>query len=314
MAGTSWPALVAGARARAADVELKFDWIEGNIVPMSGGSSTDGAYDLGTSAARWRSGYFSTRLNVPALGLSDTTFLSFEATGTLSSAVPIKLPSGVAVNEFSIDGTFGGNSDLAVPTEKATKTYVDSVAGVQSFVKADFNTPITTQTSADFGASTTSGVLLPVKNWREVTDLLGEFDPSTGAFTAATNGTYEVMVRGWASNVNVVAGVYSVTTSDPYLLWSVNSIGVNTVNGSSPLAEDGFYSVGGNVAGTEMSYFTDHQQFSLTSGDTLRLFISGSFVNTSTGGNIRAAYIYGMSATSGTQIPIKTSLFIRRLK
>lgn len=30
------------------------------------------------------------------------------------------------VNEFSIDGTFVGNSDTAVPTEKAIKTYVDN--------------------------------------------------------------------------------------------------------------------------------------------------------------------------------------------
>jgi len=30
------------------------------------------------------------------------------------------------VSEFSIDGTFVGNSDTAVPTEKAVKTYVDN--------------------------------------------------------------------------------------------------------------------------------------------------------------------------------------------
>lgn len=32
--------------------------------------------------------------------------------------------AGTAINEFSTDGTFGGDSDLAVPTEKAIKTYV----------------------------------------------------------------------------------------------------------------------------------------------------------------------------------------------
>ena len=31
-----------------------------------------------------------------------------------------------SINEFSTDGTFAGNSDVAVPTEKAAKTYVDS--------------------------------------------------------------------------------------------------------------------------------------------------------------------------------------------
>lgn len=33
---------------------------------------------------------------------------------------------GTSVNEFSIDGTLAGDSDLAVPTEKAVKTYVDN--------------------------------------------------------------------------------------------------------------------------------------------------------------------------------------------
>ena len=31
-----------------------------------------------------------------------------------------------AITEFSTDGTLGGNSDSAVPTEKAVKTYVDT--------------------------------------------------------------------------------------------------------------------------------------------------------------------------------------------
>lgn len=37
----------------------------------------------------------------------------------------VKLGLGTNINEFSIDGTLGGNSDDAVPTEKAVKTYVD---------------------------------------------------------------------------------------------------------------------------------------------------------------------------------------------
>ena len=36
------------------------------------------------------------------------------------------LEAGVAVNEFSTDTTLSGNSDTAVPTEKAVKTYVDT--------------------------------------------------------------------------------------------------------------------------------------------------------------------------------------------
>jgi len=37
----------------------------------------------------------------------------------------LTLASGASVNEFSTDGTMAGNSDDAVPTEKAVKTYTD---------------------------------------------------------------------------------------------------------------------------------------------------------------------------------------------
>lgn len=42
------------------------------------------------------------------------------------------IDSGVAVTKFSADGTLAGNSDLAVPTEKAVKTYVDANLGVEN--------------------------------------------------------------------------------------------------------------------------------------------------------------------------------------
>ena len=38
----------------------------------------------------------------------------------------LQLDTGATVNEFSTDGTLGGNSDSAVPTEKAVKTYADN--------------------------------------------------------------------------------------------------------------------------------------------------------------------------------------------
>ena len=41
----------------------------------------------------------------------------------------IKLENGTTINEFSTDGTLAGDSDTAVPTEKAVKTYVDNNAG-----------------------------------------------------------------------------------------------------------------------------------------------------------------------------------------
>ena len=49
---------------------------------------------------------------------------------TLASNGDLTLPNGTNVNEFSTDNTLAGDSDNAVPTEKAVKTYVDTeVAG-----------------------------------------------------------------------------------------------------------------------------------------------------------------------------------------
>jgi len=42
------------------------------------------------------------------------------------TASGLTMASGATVNEFSTDGTLGGNSDTALPTEKAVKTYVDN--------------------------------------------------------------------------------------------------------------------------------------------------------------------------------------------
>ena len=45
-------------------------------------------------------------------------------------ATSLVLAAGATVTELSIDGTMGGNSDTAVPTEQAVKTYVDAVEGI----------------------------------------------------------------------------------------------------------------------------------------------------------------------------------------
>jgi len=60
----------------------------------------------------------SATLNASAFNLSGLTELRL---GSLGGQI------GVAINEFSADGTLSGNSDTAVPTERAVKTYVDSI-------------------------------------------------------------------------------------------------------------------------------------------------------------------------------------------
>jgi len=67
--------------------------------------------------------------------------------GTTESAMYIedylKLTSGTHINEFSTDGTLAGNSDLAVPTEKAVKTYADlAIKKTESIQVAAFRTHV----------------------------------------------------------------------------------------------------------------------------------------------------------------------------
>lgn len=65
------------------------------------------------------------------------------------TADSITLASGATPTEFSIDGTMAGNSDVAIPTEKAVKTYVDTeVAGV--------SVPTALQDTDHSGGSSTS--------------------------------------------------------------------------------------------------------------------------------------------------------------
>lgn len=170
MAGSSWPTLSAGSRARASDVEAKFDWVEGNIVPMLGGSATDAAYDLGTSTGRWRDSWLSRRiligLNTSTTGFFQgrstadaslmfagntaftTTAVSINAINDSNSAlIPLEIRSSktrittgdfalpdtsTAVSGFSTDPALSSNSDAIVPTQKAVKAYVDGfpLAGV----------------------------------------------------------------------------------------------------------------------------------------------------------------------------------------
>ena len=77
-----------------------------------------------------------------ALTDNDTTFNAYAGKnitiesvtfdgGVVGSVSSLTFNLGTTVNEFSIDGTLGDNSDDAVPTEKAVKTYVDTVAAAQ---------------------------------------------------------------------------------------------------------------------------------------------------------------------------------------
>ena len=106
------------------------------------------------------------------------------------------LQNGARIDEFSTDGTLAGNSDLAVPTEKAVKTYSDTRSGVavrhnanqsvaaSTEVALNMNTEI--RDDAAFHDTVTNNTRLTVP-----TGMGGWYAISGGMFFAAnTTGTY----------------------------------------------------------------------------------------------------------------------------
>jgi len=61
-----------------------------------------------------------------ANGMGDFAILNVSG---LSSLYSLRLNTGTTIYEFSTDGTLAGNSNNAVPTERAVKTYVDTQIG-----------------------------------------------------------------------------------------------------------------------------------------------------------------------------------------
>lgn len=77
--------------------------------------------------------------------------------GALTLATTLKLAAGATVSELSTDGTLADNSDVAVPTEKAVKTYVDSAKRI-IHIPATMMTPtVTAGCSALTLTETTAG-------------------------------------------------------------------------------------------------------------------------------------------------------------
>ncbi len=91
MAGTTWPSLVVGSKAKASEVEAKFEWSEQHIVPHNAGTKTDATYDVGETSFRFRNGYFSGRLVVGA-GATNSLSLAF-GTGGVTSGIYFPSPS-----------------------------------------------------------------------------------------------------------------------------------------------------------------------------------------------------------------------------
>lgn len=120
MAGTSWPTLTPGNRAKASEVENKFDWLEGDIVPMLGGAKADAAYDLGQSSFRWRDIHSSRQFLGGAGSVTEPTYSYLGSADSglyFSGTSPRMAANGVFAGEWKESG---GITQYLIPNGSST--------------------------------------------------------------------------------------------------------------------------------------------------------------------------------------------------
>ena len=150
----------------------------------------------------------------------------------------IQFTSGVSVTEFSSDATLAGNSNSAVPTEQAVKTYVDGeIAGVSGGGggggNAFGNIVVDTQSTVGADQATDNLTLVEGDNISITTDATA--DSVTFAFTPAGGNTQ----LQWNNN-GVLGASSNMTWNDGSNTLSVTnivatSIEANTIQAPSSL-------------------------------------------------------------------------------
>ncbi|MEM5564279.1 hypothetical protein WNY78_04160 [Psychroserpens sp. AS72] len=117
-----------------------------------------------------------------ALDTDITTTVGYEDKLRVNS-IGLALQNGVTINEFSEDNTLSGNSNLAVPTERAVKSYIDDVVGDKVIFKVRGN---------GFAVKDIDGATEVETNiWDiEVYDTANAFNTTSDRFVAPSSGYY----------------------------------------------------------------------------------------------------------------------------
>ncbi len=130
-------------------------------------------------------------------------------TGLITNAT-VALATGATVNEFSTDGTLAGNSDIAVPTEKAVRAYVDGVRtniqtvlpGVFTITEAMHRWTFVAQTTSNVVYQlpsvdiTTKALVYDFVNFQLAADTVAVRRADTDIFSDSTNGSFFASTAG----------------------------------------------------------------------------------------------------------------------
>lgn len=167
---------------------------------------------------------------------NDEDKIRFDTGGTERAVIDstgLTLQNGTFVDEFSTDGTLAGNSDTAVPTEKATKTYVDALKTyVDALSVSVFVGEFTRDTTTATGSQAVTGVGFVPK----AVIFFAAQDGATGEFSVGMDdGTRKMVI---SDQYNTVANTY--VPSSTYSILDTDT-GANRYQGSiSSLDSNGF--------------------------------------------------------------------------
>lgn len=277
MAGTSWPTLTAGAIARASDVNAHFAWLEGHLVPMSGGASTDLVFDLGTSTTRWNFGYIdklvchninpTTTSKCVVFGTTSacTTTADSDASVEFAGARGLILPrlsTTQIANLTSVDGMLVFNTTTSQLQVRRNGTWVNQGATVYKAQIAVVSTASgSTQTALNItgGGGRINGIFFKVSGTERpsVIGLIldGTTIVATTGAAAMTGAGHHIFINGAGMLVgmSVSAGDSATVTSTQALWGDVRSAPLGTFDFASTAAVY-FGSLGGATVTAVISY------------------------------------------------------------
>lgn len=213
MAGSSWPTFTQNTRAKASEIDARFEWLEQDIVPMNNGTRFDDTYDLGTSLHRWRDIRFSRYIISPPGSETNPSFANVNEMGT-----GIFFPS---TTEMAVS-TDGEESFRGAPNQFLAQTGTSTIPsisfnrsrnmGFYQIAENNLGGAINSQKWLD--VDTQGAVSFPLQPlFRAYLNTTLSFNtPTSKTLSAGMTVEYDVG-NGWTS------GVYTIPKSGVYVLF-----------------------------------------------------------------------------------------------
>lgn len=224
-----------------------------------------------------------------------TGVAAFTATGLITGG-SLTLTSGATINELSTDGTLVGDSDTAVPTEQAVKTYVDTeVSGISDTTRqqAYVAGPDITLNSTQNGLSIIDAVTpIGVSLFRIVTNALTDIIDVT------------------ASGLKLATGARVNEFSTDTSLAGDSDLAIPTERAVKAYV-DANAGAGGDVVGPASSTDNAIARFDLATGKLIQnsgVLISDTDIITSSGINVNGRMVVSSTTEASTPCPVMTNV------